>query len=75
MAGSLLERAEVIRAGSARGLFSSQVLRPRRDVRGGVPPTELVDGEKLVEMLEEFELELHPVEAFGINEEFFEDYR
>ena len=44
-------------------------------VRDGVPPIELVDGEKLIEMLEGLELGLRPVRAFEVNESFFSDFR
>jgi restriction system protein len=40
-------------------------------VRDGVPPIELVDGEKLVSMLEELEMGLVPVRAFRVDEAFF----
>lgn len=40
-------------------------------VRDGVPPIELVDGEKLVTMLEELEMGLVPVRAFRVDEPFF----
>lgn len=40
-------------------------------VRDGVPPIELVDGEMLVGMLEEFEIGLVPVPAFRVDEPFF----
>lgn len=40
-------------------------------VRDGVPPIELVDGEKLVNMLEEFEIGLVPVKAFRVDDAFF----
>jgi restriction system protein len=40
-------------------------------VRDGVPPIELVDGEKLVTMLEELEMGLVPVRAFRVDEQFF----
>lgn len=40
-------------------------------VRDGVPPIELVDGEMLVGMLEEFEIGLKPVPAFRVDEAFF----
>ena len=40
-------------------------------MRDGVPPTELVDGEKLVAMLEGLEVGLVPVRAFRVDEPFF----
>lgn len=47
----------------------------RESVRDGVPPIELVDGEKLIEMLEDLELGLIPVRSFRVDQEFFGDYR
>lgn len=44
-------------------------------VRDGVPPIELVDGEKLVTMLEELELGLHPIKSFKIHESFFDEFK
>lgn len=46
----------------------------REAVRDGVPPIELVDGEKLVDMFEKLELGLKPRVAFSIDEGFFEDF-
>ncbi len=40
-------------------------------VRDGVPPIELVDGEKLVDMLEELEIGLLPVKAYRVDDQFF----
>ncbi|MDP1861517.1 MAG: restriction endonuclease [Gemmatimonadaceae bacterium] len=40
-------------------------------VRDGVPPIELVDGEKLVGLLEELGIGLLPVAAFRVDEPFF----
>jgi len=44
-------------------------------VRDGVPPTELVGGEKLVNMLEELEMGLKPVRAYRIDQSFFDEFR
>jgi restriction system protein len=46
----------------------------REAVRDGVPPIELVDGEKLVSMLEKIELGLRPVKTFTIDEAFFKEF-
>jgi restriction system protein len=46
----------------------------REAVRDGVPPIELVDGEKLVSMLEKLELGLKPVKAFTMDESFFKEF-
>lgn len=43
-------------------------------LRDGVPPIELVDGEKLVHMMEELELGLTPVQSFSVNRSFFDDF-
>jgi restriction system protein len=40
-----------------------------------VPAIELVDGQKLVGMLENLELGLTPVKAFRITRAFFEDFK
>lgn len=47
----------------------------RKSVRDGVPPIELVDGEKLIEMLETLELGLVPVKSYRVNDSFFDAYR
>jgi restriction system protein len=44
-------------------------------VRDGVPPIELVDGEKLLDMFEELELGLKSKKAFDIDPVFFEEYK
>ena len=44
-------------------------------VRDGVPPIELVDGEKLVNMFEKLELGLKPRIVFDIDFSFFEEYQ
>ena len=46
----------------------------REAVRDGVPPIELVDGEKLVGMIEQLELGLAPVKSFTIDESFFKEF-
>jgi restriction system protein len=47
----------------------------RESVRDGVPPIELVDGEKLLDLFEKLELGLKPRIAFDLDEQFFEDFR
>jgi len=42
--------------------------------RDGVPPIELVDGEKLVEMFEELELGLIPRTVYEVDDEFFDEF-
>lgn len=55
------------------GAFTSEARREA--VRDGVPPIELVDGEKRIDMFEKLELGLKPRTAFEIDEGFFEDFR
>ena len=43
-------------------------------VRDGVPPIELVDGDKLLDMFESLELGLKPRKAFDVDYEFFEKF-
>jgi len=43
-------------------------------VRDGVPPIELVNGEKIIDMLEALELGLKPVTTYIIDEDFFEEF-
>lgn len=44
-------------------------------VRDGVPPIELVDGEKLIDMFEQLELGLRPKTAYEIDTNFFDEFR
>jgi restriction system protein len=44
-------------------------------LREGVPPIELVDGQKLISMLEDLELGLIPKKVYDIDVEFFNDFR
>ena len=44
-------------------------------VRDGVPPIELVDGEKLLDMFEQLELGLKPKKAYEVDTIFFEEFR
>ena len=43
-------------------------------IRDGAPPLELVDGEKLVGMLEELELGLKPRRTFELDTDFFASF-
>lgn len=43
--------------------------------RDGVPPIELVDGEKLLDMFEELELGLKPKRTFELDLSFFDEFR
>jgi restriction system protein len=55
------------------GNFTSEAKKEAR--RDGVPPLELVDGEKMVEMFEELRLGLNERLTFDIDEKFFDAYR
>jgi restriction system protein len=55
------------------GSFTAEARR--EGSRDGVPPIELIDGDKLVDMLESLELGLQPVKSFKIDESFFNKFR
>lgn len=55
------------------GSFTSEA--QREALRDGVPPIELVDGERLVGMLEALELGLSPIKAYRIDPEFFHEFQ
>ena len=55
------------------GTFTSDA--KKEAVRDGVPPIELVDGEKLVAMVEELELGLTPIKSFRVDEGFFGQFK
>lgn len=55
------------------GSFTAEARR--EGSRDGVPPIELIDGDKLVSMLESLELGLRPVTAFEIDHAFFAEFR
>ena len=55
------------------GTFTTEARREAS--RDGVPPIELIDGEKLVEMLQRLELGLKPVVTFEIDNTFFNEFR
>jgi restriction system protein len=55
------------------GSFTSEA--KKEAVRDGVPPIELVDGEKLVRMLEELELGLSPIKSFEVDDSFFDQFK
>lgn len=55
------------------GTFTSDA--KKEAVRDGVPPIELVDGEKLLDMFENLELGLKPKKAYDVDEKFFDDFR
>ena len=55
------------------GVFTLDAKKEAR--RDGVPPIELVDGDKLLEMFERLELGLKPRTAYDVDDSFFEEYR
>lgn len=55
------------------GTFTSEA--KKEAIRDGVPPIELVDGEKMLDMFETLELGLKPKKAYDIDEKFFDDFR
>jgi restriction system protein len=55
------------------GSFTSDARK--ESVRDGAPPIELVDGEKLVSMLEKLELGLRPRQTFELDQTFFDEYK
>jgi restriction system protein len=55
------------------GIFTSEARKEA--TRDGVPPIELVDGEKLVAMFERAKMGLRPVQTFEVEDGFFEEFR
>lgn len=54
------------------GTFSAEARREA--IRDGAPPIELIDGEKLLDMLEALELGLRPVKTFEVDRSFFNEF-
>lgn len=54
------------------GTFTAEARREA--TRDGVPPIELIDGEKLIEMLANLELGLRPVTTYEIDSGFFKEF-
>lgn len=54
------------------GTFTTEARREA--IRDGVSPIELIDSEKLVELLERLELGLKPVTTYEINDAFFREF-
>jgi restriction system protein len=54
------------------GAFTAEARREAS--RDGVPPIELVDGEKLVDMLEQLELGLRPMKTYEVDRAFFKEF-
>ena len=55
------------------GSFTAEARREAS--RDGVPPIELIDGERLIDMLEKLELGLRPVTTFEVDHSFFSEFR
>jgi restriction system protein len=55
------------------GSFTAEARREA--TRDGVPPIELIDGEKLVEMFQSLELGLRSVTTYEVERAFFEDFK
>ena len=55
------------------GTFTSEARREAS--RDGVPPIELIDGEKLIDMLETLEIGLRPITAYEVDYGFFAEFR
>lgn len=54
------------------GSFSTEA--KKEAVRDGAPPVELVDGDRLVQMMQRLKLGVEPVTVYLVNEAFFEPY-
>jgi restriction system protein len=55
------------------GSFSAD--SKREAIRDGVPPIELVDGEKLVDLFEKLELGLAPRTTYDLIPSFFDEFK
>jgi len=55
------------------GSFTAEARREAS--RDGVPAIELIDGEKLVAMLERLEVGLKPTITYEVDKAFFEEFR
>lgn len=55
------------------GRFTKEAKNEAR--RDGVPPIELVDGEMLVNMFEQYELGVRPVTTYEVDHKFFNEYK
>jgi restriction system protein len=54
------------------GTFTAEA--KREATRDGAPPIELIDGERLIDMLERFELGLRPVTTYEVDGSFFKEF-
>ena len=55
------------------GTFTAEARREA--TRDGAPPVELIDGEKLIDMLEKLEIGLKAVTTFQVEHAFFNEFR
>lgn len=55
------------------GRFTTEA--KKEAIREGVPPIELVDGHKLVQLFEQKQLGLKPKTVYDIDDSFFDEYR
>jgi restriction system protein len=55
------------------GTFSAEARREAS--RDGVPPIELIDGERLVDLLERLELGLKPITTYELDPNFFNEFK
>jgi restriction system protein len=55
------------------GTFTAEARREA--TRDGAPPIELIDGEKLIDMLENLELGLRPITTYEVNHSFFNEFK
>jgi len=54
------------------GAFTAEARREAS--RDGVPPIELIDGDKVIDMLEKLELGLQPVKTYEVDHAFFKEF-
>lgn len=55
------------------GSFTSEARKEA--TRDGVPPIELIDGPKMIDMITKLELGIRPVTTYEIDDEFFDQFR
>jgi restriction system protein len=55
------------------GAFTTEARKEA--TRDGVPPIELVDGQKMIDMFSELELGLKPIKTFEVDHDFFKEFQ
>ncbi len=55
------------------GSFSTEA--EKEAVRDGTPPIELVNGKRLVELMERLQLGVQPRTVYDVDQRFFEEFR